>query len=279
MSLFVSSLNSGSNGNCYYVGNGEDHVLIDGGISCRETDKRLKRLGLSLRKVKAVFITHEHGDHTHGVSSISKKHKVPVYITSGTLNNGRFEIREELIISFKAYEPVTIGSLTITAFPKLHDASDPHSFIVEGNGVRVGIFTDIGSACEHVTKHFSMCHAAFLESNYDTDMLVRGRYPWHLKERIRGGHGHLSNDQARQLVLDHKPAYMSHLFLSHLSADNNSPKLVKDLFQKIAGETEVIIAGRTRETKLYHIREKIQRRVFAQRYAPVSAMTEQLRLF
>ena len=276
MSLFVSSLNSGSNGNCYYVGNGEDHVLIDGGISCRETDKRLKRLGLSLKKIKAVFITHEHGDHIHGVSSISKKYKIPVYVTRGTLQNGRFELKEELIRTFKAYEPIAVGSLTITGFPKLHDASDPHSFIVEGNQVCIGIFTDIGSACEHVVRNFRQCHAAFLESNYDHDMLVRGSYPWQLKERIRGDYGHLSNDQARELVLEHKPTFMSHLFLSHLSQDNNSPRLVKELFEKIAGDTEIVIAGRRKETKLYHIRGTIRKRMSSH---PIEYGVSQLALF
>lgn len=275
MSLFVASLNSGSNGNCYYLGNGDDHILVDGGISCRETEKRLKRLGLTLKKVKAVFITHEHGDHVHGVSSISKKYKIPVYITTNTRQNGRLELREELTVSFKPYDPVTIGNISITAFPKAHDASDPHSFIVECLGVKVGVFTDIGIACSHVTSNFKQCHAAFLESNYDTDMLAMGSYPWHLKERIRGGKGHLSNDQAKQLVVDHKPSFMTHLFLSHLSQDNNSPKLVKSVFEKVAGSTEVIIAGRKRETKLYHIRATLPRPRFSQ---PVNSL-QQLSIF
>jgi phosphoribosyl 1,2-cyclic phosphodiesterase len=259
MSLFVASLNSGSNGNCYYLGNGDDHVLIDGGISCRETEKRLKRLGLTLKKIKAVFVSHEHGDHIHGVSSISRKYKVPVYITTNTLRNGRVELRDELTATFLPYVPVSVGSLSITAFPKFHDACDPHSFVVECNGVRVGVFTDIGVACDHVTANFKKCHAAFLESNYDTDMVTMGSYPWQLKQRIRGGMGHLSNDQARQLFVDHKPSFMSHLFLSHLSQDNNSPKLVKSIFEKVAGNTEIIIAGRKRETKLYHIRAQVAR--------------------
>ncbi|HEY0740014.1 MAG TPA: MBL fold metallo-hydrolase [Chryseosolibacter sp.] len=276
MSLFVASLNSGSNGNCYYLGNGDDHILIDGGISCRETEKRLKRLGLTLKKIKAVFITHEHGDHIHGVTSISKKYKIPVYITTPTLQNGRVELREELTSTFRPYVPVSIGSLSITGFPKFHDASDPHSFIVECNGVKVGVFTDIGMACDHVTSNFKQCHAAFLESNYDIDMLTRGSYPWALKQRIRGGKGHLSNEQAMQLVLDHKPSFMTHLFLSHLSQDNNSPKLVKSIFEKIAGSTEVIIAGRRKETKLYHIRANVSRPRFAQ--APAVSF-QQLSMF
>ncbi len=254
MSLFISSLNSGSNGNCYYIGNQEEAILIDGGISCKETEKRMKRLGLSLKKVKAIFVSHEHGDHIHGIPALSKKHKLPVYITCNTLKQGNIDIIESLVVPFSAYEPVAIGKLCVTAFPKFHDACDPHSFIVTDNAVRVGVFTDIGKPCNHVIKHFEQCHAAFLESNYDEDMLDNGRYPIFLKNRIRNGSGHLSNRQAAKLFTDHRPSFMSHLFLSHLSRNNNSPKIVNDLFNKIAGETKIIIAPRDKETDLFHIR-------------------------
>ena len=254
MSLFISSLNSGSNGNCYYIGNGDEAILIDGGISCRETVKRMKRLGLSPKKLRAIFVTHEHGDHTHGVPGLSKKFQLPVYITSHTLTNGNLPIRRDLIHQFKAYEPVAVGNLSVTAFPKFHDACDPHSFIVEGFGVTVGVFTDLGAPCEHVINNFRQCHAAFLEANYDEQLLENGSYPFHLKRRIRSELGHLSNDQALDLFLHHRPPFMSHLFLSHLSRDNNSPKLVKQLFTRNAGRTEIVVASRDRETKLYHIR-------------------------
>lgn len=254
MSLFIASLNSGSNGNCYYIGNQEEAILVDGGISCRETERRMKRLELSIKKVKAIFVSHEHADHISGIPRLSRKYQLPVYITESTRKEGRLILRENLVIPFRAYEPVTIGNLSITAFPKFHDASDPHSFIVAGNAVKVGIFTDIGQPCEHVVRHFQQCNAAFLESNYDEELLETGSYPWSLKNRIRDGRGHLSNSQALQLFINHRPEWMSHLFLSHLSGNNNSPKIVKQLFARIAGRTEIIIAPREKETKLYHIR-------------------------
>jgi phosphoribosyl 1,2-cyclic phosphodiesterase len=252
--LFIASLNSGSNGNCYYIGNHDEAVLVDAGISCRETEKRMDRLGLNMRKVKAIFVSHEHTDHISGINTLSKKHQLPVYITNATLQNGGLKINEQLVKSFSAYEPIKIGNLTITAFPKFHDACDPHSFIVAGNSVKIGVFTDIGIACEHVTNHFNQCNAAFLEANYDEELLNTGRYPYHLKNRIRGGRGHLSNKQALQIFLKHKPAFMSHLLLSHLSHDNNRPELVQDLFSKKAGKTEIVIASRYEETKVYHVR-------------------------
>lgn len=256
MSLFVSSLNSGSNGNCYYIANQDEAVLIDAGISCRETEKRMKRLELSMKKVKAIFISHEHSDHINGIVSLSKKYKIPIYITKSTFQSARLRLTISPVRSFKAYEPVVIGNLLVTAFPKFHDADDPHSFIVSSTEVTVGVFTDIGRSCEHVIHHFQRCHAAFLESNYDEKMLETGKYPIYLKNRIRDGRGHLSNSQAAELFIKYRPPFMSHLFLSHLSKINNTPKIVKELFTEIAGDTEVIIAYRDKETDVYQIRNQ-----------------------
>lgn len=254
MSLFITSLNSGSNGNCYYIGNKQEAVLVDAGISCRETERRMDRLGLSMDKVKAIFISHEHGDHIRGVSVLSKKFKLPVYITQGTFKNSMLKIEEDLIRSFTADETIEIGGLSVTPFIKFHDADDPHSFIVEGDGVTIGILTDIGAPCEHVIRYFKKCHAAFLEANYDDDMLENGRYPFYLKQRIRGGKGHLSNSQALDIFNVHRPEYMSHVLLSHLSKNNNDPELVHELFKKHAGKTHVVVASRYEETSVYHIR-------------------------
>ncbi|MBS1543670.1 MAG: MBL fold metallo-hydrolase [Bacteroidetes bacterium] len=274
MSLFVASLNSGSNGNCYYAGTLEDAVLIDAGISCRETERRMKRLGLSMKKVRALLVTHEHADHIAGVERISRKYELPVYITSETLQQSRVKSPRELPKHFTSYESFQFGSVSGTAIPKAHDAADPHSFVIQSDTVKVGIFTDTGWACEHIRSHFSQCHAAFLESNYDTNMLENGGYPQVLKDRIRGGKGHLSNAEALQLFMQHRPPHMTHLFLSHLSENNNSIRLARGLFESVAGHTKIIVASRKKETKLYHIRHKPG---IASR--PEIAKSEQLSLF
>jgi phosphoribosyl 1,2-cyclic phosphodiesterase len=253
MSLFITSLNSGSNGNCYYIGNESEAILIDAGLSCRETEKRMMRLNLSIKKVKAVFISHEHSDHTSGVETLSKKYQLPIYITDKTLGSGGFQIEKHLIFPFRAYEQIVYGSLSITPFPKFHDAADPYSFIVDCNRIRVGVFTDIGAVCKHVIAHFKQCHAAFLETNYDETMLKEGNYPYHLKKRITGGTGHLSNNDALELFKNHKAVFLTHLFLSHLSKNNNCPQLVKDLFDTYAAGVEIIVASRYEETPVYHI--------------------------
>jgi phosphoribosyl 1,2-cyclic phosphodiesterase len=253
MSLFVTSLNSGSNGNCYYVGNDHEAVLIDAGISCRETERRMRRLGLSLEKVKAIFISHEHIDHIKGLEVLSKRYQLPVYITPGTLQYGRLILDPVLIRTFSASEPIAIGGLTVHGFPKLHDAFDPHSFMVSYRGINVGVFTDIGAPCHNLIHYFAQCHAAVLEANYDDDMLQNGRYPYHLKKRISGDKGHLSNAQALELFLAHRLPCMSHVFLAHLSKENNSPELAQALFQQHAGNTQVIVASRFNETDVYRI--------------------------
>ncbi len=252
MSLYIASLNSGSNGNCYYVGNDMEAVLVDVGISCRETEKRMKLAGLNIKNVKAIFVSHEHGDHIRGVSTLANKYSLPVYITSLTANNGPILIKH-LSKTFTAGEAVSVGSLKITAFAKQHDANDPHSFIISHNETTVGVFTDIGIVCKEVIHYFKQCHAVFLESNYDENMLENGRYPIHLKNRIRGGQGHLSNKQALELFLQHRPPFMSHILLSHLSKENNDPQLAADLFAPHARQYNVIVASRYKTSDVFTI--------------------------
>lgn len=253
MSLHIASLNSGSNGNCYYVGNNEEAVLVDVGISCREIEKRMHVLGLDPGGLKAIFITHEHTDHTSGLLSLIKKYRLPVYITPATCRGTGFLLNQEMIHSFTAFEPVQIGNLSITAFPKWHDASDPHSIIISYAGITAGVFTDIGEPCKNVIRYFKLCHAVFLETNYDDQMLANGRYPVFLKNRIRSKRGHLSNAQALQLFLHHRPSFMTHLLLSHLSKENNHPAMVEALFNRHANGINIIHAPRDRSTAVYHI--------------------------
>jgi phosphoribosyl 1,2-cyclic phosphodiesterase len=252
MALYITSLNSGSNGNCYYIGNSNEAVLVDVGLSCRETEKRLKQLGLQMKTVKAIFISHEHGDHIKGVSVLAHKYSLPVYITNATATHGPRLIKH-LAKTFAANESITIGQLVITAFTKQHDAADPHSFIISSNGVTTGVFTDIGMACTEVIRYFKQCHAVFLEANYDEDLLENGRYPVHLKNRIRGGQGHLSNKQALELFINYGPPFMTHVFLSHLSKENNTPQLARELFMPHANGVEIIVASRNEATAVYAI--------------------------
>lgn len=227
--------------------------MIDAGVSCKEIETRMKRSGLSLQKVKAVFVSHEHTDHISGLPVLAKKYNLPIFITTPTLRHCRLRFEKSLLNDFTADVPVVIGSLSITPFSKLHDAADPYSFLVQGNGVNVGVITDIGRACKNVVQHFSQCHAAFLEANYDEDMLQNGRYSFYLKNRIRNGQGHLSNREALSLFQQYRSPQLSHLFLSHLSGNNNCPKLVEELFTPHANGVKTIVASRYQESAVYQI--------------------------
>lgn len=277
MSLYICSLNSGSNGNCYYVGNDTEAILVDVGISCREVEQRMKLRGLALEKVKAIFVSHEHSDHIKGIGVLAKKWKLPVYSTKPMRRRGSFWVDKELVVDFSALQPVQVGGLTITPFPKFHDAADPYSFTVSGRGVVVGVFTDLGKPCNHLVQNFGQCHAAFLESNYDEEMLDKGNYPYHLKTRIRGGNGHLSNREALQVFCTHRADHLSHLLLSHLSKNNNCPKLVERLFAPHAGSTQVVVASRYEASPVYEI--TATGKPIARGLAPADPVQQQLALF
>jgi phosphoribosyl 1,2-cyclic phosphodiesterase len=258
MALHITSLNSGSNGNCYYIGNDTEAVLVDTGLSCRETEKRMLSLGLNMKKVKAIFISHEHGDHIKGLQVIASKYDLPVYISPDTYAKSGLQLASSALQWLDTQKEVKLGNLGITSFTKKHDAADPHSFIISCNGVTVGVFTDIGEACSNVTSHFNRCHAAFLEANYDDEMLENGHYPFYLKNRIRGTHGHLSNKQALDIFTTHRPSFMSHLLLSHLSKDNNDPILVQRLFENHSLNTKIIVASRYESTPIFRIEKTSQ---------------------
>jgi len=256
MALFTAALNSGSNGNCYYVGTAHEAVLVDAGISCRETERRMAALGLSMQQVKAVFISHEHSDHISGLPQLARKYRLPVYISQATLAQCPFRLPVEQVSYFQPHVPVEIGGLAVIPFPKEHDAIDPYSFVVRSGGTRVGVFTDIGKPCSNLAYHFSQCHAAYLESNYDEAMLQQGRYPHFLKQRIRGGRGHLSNQQAVEFFAAQRSPVLQHLILSHLSRENNCPELVATLFGAVAAPVQVHVASRYAATALIEVGER-----------------------
>ena len=254
--LYTASIASGSNGNCYYIGNEQDAILVDVGISCRELERRMQRMGLSMTRVRAIFISHEHTDHIKGLTVVANKYQLPVFITEGTLSACRLAIPGRLIYLLRPDYQVHVGALEVEAFSKLHDAADPQSFVVRQGTRTVGVFTDIGAVCDRLIHYFQQCDIAFLETNYDEEMLDQGRYPYFLKKRIRGGYGHLSNHQALELFMQHRNPKLRLLYLCHLSRDNNDPLLVQRLFQQEAGQTNVVLASRDAETAVYRMKEE-----------------------
>ncbi len=247
----VCALASGSNGNCYYVGNENEAVLVDVGISARQITLRIEQAGIPIEKIKAIFISHEHADHIRGVRVFSKRFNIPVYLSRKTLINTTKKYVPQYNRFFTPGETIAIGGLQIHTFLKWHDAAEPCSFRIENGELSVGVMTDIGQPCQNVIQHVKQSNILFLESNYDEDSLWKGGYPWYLKNRIASDHGHLSNKQALDLIDEHAEPSLKTIFLSHLSGENNSIELALESFSTLNERFEIKPTFRHEPTKVY----------------------------
>ena len=242
--LEICALASGSNGNCYYIGNEQEAVLIDGGIYYKHLINRLKEANLDPVKIKAIYVTHEHTDHMMGVKVCSKRMYIPVYFTKKTFRHIPRKEKPDMVGFFEAGSPQFLGNLIIRPFRKMHDAADPCSFRIEFQNKNVGVFTDIGMPDESLKREFSKCDAVFLETNYDLEMLWNGTYPDYLKKRIDSDTGHLSNNQALELAQNYASPSLKYIFLSHISAENNSIERVQEIFSSLNNKYSVIPTSR-----------------------------------
>lgn len=242
--LEICALASGSNGNCYYIGNSEEAILVDAGLSFKQILKRMEQKSLDPGKLRALFVTHEHGDHVRGARVTSKKLDLPVYMTKGTYHSTFRNLKPLSFIALENNIPVKVGSFLVYPVLKNHDAAEPTSFRIEHKDRSIGVFTDIGSPCDNVKDHLGKCHALFLEANYDQQMLKEGSYPYHLKVRIDSPVGHLSNEQAFELLKEHAHPELRCVFLSHLSAENNKPELAAAAFKSLESRFQVKLTDR-----------------------------------
>lgn len=245
------ALASGSNGNCYYIANADDAILVDVGINAKHIELRMANLGISPTTIKAIFITHEHTDHIRGLAVLCKRYQIPVYITVGSYRGSRLQLPENLIHFIRPDEEIKIGNLTVCGVPKYHDAQEPCSFLISNGEVNVGVLTDIGRICDNVKYVIQQADILLLEANYDEELLDNGSYPFFLKSRIRNGWGHLSNHIALEAVLECRTDRLQHLILGHLSGQNNSVDLVRQTFTPHFQEIKLSIATRYQETELF----------------------------
>jgi len=250
----LCALASGSNGNCYYVGNERDAVLVDAGVSAKKILMRINDVGLDASKIRGIFVSHEHSDHVSGVRVLSKRLGIPAWFSQGTYNALRESEQPELFNIFIPGKTVKVGSLIIHSFLKNHDAAEPCSFRIEHDDWHVGVFTDIGEACDQLKHHLRKCHALFLETNYDEKMLWEGSYPYMLKRRVASTVGHLSNDQAFELIHDHAGPELVYVFLSHLSGENNRPELAEARFESLTERFNVKLTSRNTHSELCRLR-------------------------
>lgn len=251
----IASIASGSNGNCYYLENDDDAILVDAGISTKQIVQRMDNLGLSMSRVRGVFISHEHGDHVRGLDVLCRRFSVPVFMTQKTYSSYGKKISDSLLNFFSPGKQVRIGNIRVSTFLKSHDAAEPCSFSVSSESRNVAVMTDIGLKCSNVIAHINNADAIFLESNYDDNMLQKGPYPPFLKKRISSDYGHLSNTQAGMIALEHASSRLRYVFLSHLSENNNTPELAFRTFNNLIGQRndlnpELFVASRHRESSL-----------------------------
>jgi phosphoribosyl 1,2-cyclic phosphodiesterase len=219
-----SVLASGSSGNACYVETEKARVLIDAGPSCREIERRLEHIGIVPSSLDALIITHEHTDHVRGAGPLARRFDVPLYINRKTLEIGRIALGNlSRPVIVQTGQSITIKDLSVKTFTKCHDAVDPIGLVLFCNGVRIGLVTDLGRSTRLVEDHLKGCQALIIEFNHDQEMLEEGPYPLHIKRRIKGRDGHLSNQQAGDLLKAVSNNNLSQVVLAHLSEVNNHP--------------------------------------------------------
>lgn len=233
-----SVLASGSTGNAVYVEGGGTRLLIDAGIGIRQLESSLARLGVSGRRLDALLVTHEHTDHIKGVPAAVRKWSVPVYASEGTLNRVSQSWKGEgpvVTRTVRSGTPFALGGLVVEPFPLSHDADEPLGFCVHGDGEKLVLMTDCGYVSERVREVTRGANAYVLETNHDVELLRTGPYPWHLKRRILGDRGHLSNEYAAEYLLEVLTEDTGLVYLAHLSQENNRPDLAAGAVGKALG--------------------------------------------
>lgn len=238
-----ASLGSGSKGNATLVDVGDTRLLVDCGFSCAETEKRLAGLAVRPADVTAILVTHEHSDHISGVARFSRRHGVPVWMTAGTeaAHKGGAPAAWHCFSAHRCFE---IGDVRIQPFPVPHDAREPSQFVFSDGRRRLGLLTDTGSITPHIVSALNRLDGLILECNHDPQLLASGSYPWHLKQRVGGPLGHLSNQQAADLLTKIDTSRLQLLIAAHLSENNNRPQLARELLSTVpAGRhTEIMVA-------------------------------------
>lgn len=219
----ICSLASGSKGNCLYLETGDTRLLIDVGLSLRETLLRMEGCGIDPARVDAVLVTHEHIDHIRSAGSFARKFKVPVVASHKVARKAEQYLKKTRVIEFESGAAFTLRDLSIDPFPITHDACDPVGYILDSSEGRIGTATDLGVVTRLVTDKLRGCRCLNLESNHDVEMLMKGPYPWELKQRIKSRHGHISNEEALQLLHELAHGGLEALVMAHLSEVNNHP--------------------------------------------------------
>lgn len=233
-----ATLGSGSSGNATLICSEKQTLLLDCGFALRELERRMARVQLSAEDLSAVLVTHEHGDHCKGVGALARKHGLPVYMTPGTYVSRDFGSIPDLRY-VEGYLPFAIGDIDITPIAVPHDAREPAQYLFSNDNIQLGVLTDLGCITPHVVAAYQRCDALVLEANHDPTLLAIGPYPPSLKRRVGGDWGHLSNQQARQLLDSVQTHRIQQLVVAHMSEKNNSLAQVREAL----GDIEAVAGG------------------------------------
>jgi len=254
---------SGSSGNSAFISSGSHKILIDAGLSGRAIEAGLKSVGVNPCELTAIFVTHEHNDHIKGAGIMSRRYHLPIYMTAGTSAQAKQmgKIAPGNLRLLRCDVPVMLDGLTITPFSVQHDANEPVGFCFETDVHKISITTDLGEATDEVCAYLENSDIILIESNHDVQMLKNGPYPFVLQQRILSNYGHLSNVACGELLANVISARTKHVFLAHLSQDNNHPvtayETVKNILTAdgICAQSDIglQVANRSRPSQLIHL--------------------------
>ena len=230
------SLGSGSSGNSYVVSKNNTNIVVDCGFSVSELEGRMAQREIKPTEITAIFLTHEHDDHSKGIFALAEKYNKPIYLTYGTLKMCQKRIKKSYNLTINIISPLDtlkLNDFMIYIIPVPHDAREPVQFKFESENTALAIITDLGFGNKELINSIQKINALILESNHDENLLYKSKYPKNLKDRIRSNYGHLSNKEALEILKKINFDQLKWLGAAHLSKENNSPELVKDSWKKV----------------------------------------------
>ena len=269
MKIETAVLSSGSKGNSTYIRAGKHSILIDAGLSGKGLEKRMAALELKPEELDALLITHEHKDHIKGIGILSRRYDLPIYANEGTWAGAESDLGKIKPENKKLFKgDFEIGELKLSPYAIFHDASQPVGYVCQAGGKKIVLATDTGIMNQQIINKIKGADFFVLESNHDLEMLMTGKYPYFLKNRIKGDEGHLSNDATAALL----PALIKDNFptvvLAHLSEENNNPKVayitvnnaLKEAGLKVGEDLRMGCADQHKTTPLFRLDQKSKKK-------------------
>jgi phosphoribosyl 1,2-cyclic phosphodiesterase len=250
----VSILGSGSDGNCTVISTSRTRILVDAGLSARETFRRMAMVGESPYALSAIVVSHEHCDHVGGIRTLAKKLRIPVYMTGATHHAYERSERDKEkdqdgpvlghCEEFRAGQSFQIGDISVMPFTIPHDAADPVAFAFRAEGIKIGVVTDLGYMAANVAQHIRGCDLLMIESNHDLEMLRIGPYPWSVKQRVMSRLWHLSNDALADFFRNEYDGGAAFVVLAHLSEHNNHPEIARSAAERALSDRRSLLHNR-----------------------------------